>query len=160
MRIYSPRGYLNIKVQEYSIPIRSNITSSYTRSMAIHYPVSYIQGAMDVTALTRSRTEAQNIIKFIRQHHKDIQKNPQNTLKIVDSKKGINFRGICPTVVDLRSLENYAPLIPLSFLLTQDLLSEVTTSSSSGSEWSKIYADDQPVFDPGGIRPSEAFLSE
>lgn len=141
MRLYSTRGYIDLKVAEYGVPIRGNISSSQTRTMVVHYPVSYIQGEMNLTVLTRSRGEARKIIKFLRAHQKDVQKDPANTLRIVNSKRGIDFRGVCPTVLDQRSLEEYAPKIQIPLLLTQDLLSEVTTSSSEGSRWDAIYED-------------------
>lgn len=152
MRIYSPRGYVDLWVDSYMIPLKSSNVASQTRKSLVFYPTRYSQEDMTVIILTRSRTQARQLAKFLRLNHKDLQKDPSATLRIVDKDYGIDYQGFCATVPDQRSLEDYAPKMALTFKITSGLLSKTTQASSTAKPWENILEDgyeETPDYDPG-----------
>lgn len=142
MTVYGTRYHA--KVLSFSGDIVSNINSVQTQRMQQHFPFKVSQPTLSMTLQMRNQLEAEYFQVLGRLSQATAWANAETVNFFWPQRGMMDWRGVILSVQAGDKVGQTSPVIMIEILLTDNMVSERTWGSSSGTEFEQIYAGEIP----------------
>ena len=179
LRLSIPKGKAySMACTSYTIGLQSNIPSAILRNGKIHLPVKVSQQSLKVSVTLRSRTSLRLLQTFIRTYHRDLVAGRVDAMHI--SYVSANLFNSKTNRYDIPNPSNprlslygfpvgieggarkfqFYPSINLTFILTQDLVSETTNKFSNSTDPDNLTDPETDITTPDNPPPNPGEFGE